>query len=40
MLLDVVFRRFIAVADSLLHMAMGDKRLMRRMRIVFLCVML
>ena len=40
MLLDVVLGRFIAVADSLLRVAMCDERLMRRMRIVFLGVVL
>jgi hypothetical protein len=39
-LLDVVFRRFIAMADSLLRVAMRDERLMRRMRIVLLGVVL
>ncbi|HLG87376.1 MAG TPA: hypothetical protein VKZ79_09300 [Alphaproteobacteria bacterium] len=37
-LLDAVLGCFIAVVDSLLHAAVGDKRLMRRMRIVFLGV--
>lgn len=40
MLLDMVLGRFIAMADSLLRVAMCDERLMRRMRIVFLGVVL
>jgi hypothetical protein len=39
-LFDVVFRRFIAVAESLLRVTMRDERLMRRMRIVSFGVVL
>src|SRR6185437_2619936 len=32
MMLDVVFRRLVAVADRLLRVAVGNERLMRRIR--------
>lgn len=39
-MLEMIFRRLVAVADSLLHVAMRDDRLTRRKRMVSLRVVL